>query len=406
MKRATAEDGTSVDEPQVRRKRPRWQKDTLQPTAVEEHIEPTPYEVLGLDPWATRADAKAAFLRLALRSHPDKGGSAKSFIRIQDAYQEICSNGKSSAFPKRNAQTMKQAAVLRRSLMDVNPACWAERLQAVSIAVQQCLFTLLQQPSLESSSETFNSKPWRKSPCPTNIRGLLGKRDGYAIRLAWHYFVIESEPALTLEAALGSKAEMTEYIGTADQKWLDGADIAAAMQAAFSLPIVHLKFHFDRVFEDGTHVSSPTTSDLATVLIFQQELLLQPDVQTARQKREELQENIMTTRSLAKASAFKLQPTLLTAATFSVKKFMEDNKLRRRLNGKQAAPVVFHVEQQDQPVVIRRLNGKQPPPPPPPPLSFPESERRRLIFKQLDPQMLEPVPVERTKTSRMSCSIQ
>jgi hypothetical protein len=402
MKRATVEDGTSVDQPQVRRKRPRWQNDTLKPTAAEEHVEPTAYQVLGLDPWATRADAKAAFLRLALRSHPDKGGSAETFIRIQDAYQEICSNGISCAFPKRNAQTMKQAVVLRSSLMDVNPICWAEQLQTVPIPVQQSLFTLLQQPSLDSSKERFKKQQRHKSPCPTNIRGLLGKRDGYAIRLAWHYFVIESEPALTLEAALGIKAEMTEYIGIADQKWLDGADVAAAMQAAFSLPLVHLKFNFDRVFEDGTHVSSPSTSDLATVLIFQQELLMQPDVETARQKREELQESIRTTRSLAKASAFKLLPTLLAAAAFSVKKFMEDSKLRRRLNGKQAVPVVFDVEQQGQPAVTRRINGKQPPPS----LPFPESDRRRLTFKQPDPQRVAVVPVERTKTSRVSCSIQ
>eukprot|EP00401_Gymnodinium_catenatum_P050814 CAMPEP_0117490540 /NCGR_PEP_ID=MMETSP0784-20121206/17603_1 /TAXON_ID=39447 /ORGANISM="" /LENGTH=393 /DNA_ID=CAMNT_0005285301 /DNA_START=14 /DNA_END=1196 /DNA_ORIENTATION=+ len=49
-----------------------------------------PYAVLGLWPGASVEDAKAAFRRAALRTHPDKpGGSAESFKAVQLAYEKL-----------------------------------------------------------------------------------------------------------------------------------------------------------------------------------------------------------------------------------------------------------------------------------------------------------------------------
>lgn len=59
-----------------------------------------PYKVLGLKPGATQDEAKAAFRRLAMKHHPDRGGSAEEFKKIKEAYEKIKKDGekKSGSF--------------------------------------------------------------------------------------------------------------------------------------------------------------------------------------------------------------------------------------------------------------------------------------------------------------------
>lgn len=47
-----------------------------------------PLTLLGLGGSATRDDIKRAFRRLALATHPDRGGSAAAFIRVKWAHDE------------------------------------------------------------------------------------------------------------------------------------------------------------------------------------------------------------------------------------------------------------------------------------------------------------------------------
>ncbi|KAJ9444588.1 chaperone protein DNAj [Diplonema papillatum] len=49
----------------------------------------SPYAVLGLKEDATSDDVKAAYRRLSMTSHPDKGGSLEEFQRIQMAHNII-----------------------------------------------------------------------------------------------------------------------------------------------------------------------------------------------------------------------------------------------------------------------------------------------------------------------------
>jgi hypothetical protein len=44
------------------------------------------WAVLGLSPSATRAQAKAAYRRLARATHPDAGGDTRGFTVVNDAY--------------------------------------------------------------------------------------------------------------------------------------------------------------------------------------------------------------------------------------------------------------------------------------------------------------------------------
>jgi curved DNA-binding protein CbpA len=47
------------------------------------------YDVLGVSPEASLNDIRAAFKKLALSEHPDKGGTAESFGKIKLAYQTL-----------------------------------------------------------------------------------------------------------------------------------------------------------------------------------------------------------------------------------------------------------------------------------------------------------------------------
>ena len=53
-----------------------------------------PYEVLGLEPSATRVEIRAAYLRLAKKHHPDKnpGDRASEWIfkEVGRAYETLC----------------------------------------------------------------------------------------------------------------------------------------------------------------------------------------------------------------------------------------------------------------------------------------------------------------------------
>lgn len=48
-----------------------------------------PYAALGLPPTATLDEAKAAYRRLAMQHHPDRGGDAEAFKRVKEAWEWI-----------------------------------------------------------------------------------------------------------------------------------------------------------------------------------------------------------------------------------------------------------------------------------------------------------------------------
>lgn len=49
----------------------------------------TNHEILQINPGATKEEIKKAFYKLAHQFHPDKGGDAKKFALINNAYQAL-----------------------------------------------------------------------------------------------------------------------------------------------------------------------------------------------------------------------------------------------------------------------------------------------------------------------------
>lgn len=49
----------------------------------------TYYDLLGVEPDASQREVKAAFRRRSLSVHPDHGGSAEAFVRLQEAYEVL-----------------------------------------------------------------------------------------------------------------------------------------------------------------------------------------------------------------------------------------------------------------------------------------------------------------------------
>lgn len=64
-----------------------------------------PWEILGVHPDASESSIKSAYRRLARNCHPDAGGSAEEFTKLQEAYKAMLEGnprGDPKGYPKGN----------------------------------------------------------------------------------------------------------------------------------------------------------------------------------------------------------------------------------------------------------------------------------------------------------------
>ena len=80
----------------------------------------TPYEILGIPSSASDDEVRAAYRKLAMKHHPDRGGSPEAFQQVKDAYAKLklrpCTdcNGKGTIIGRQGIFVTKTAC----------PKCW------------------------------------------------------------------------------------------------------------------------------------------------------------------------------------------------------------------------------------------------------------------------------------------
>lgn len=71
--------------------------------------EPDFYAVLGLEPDADPGAVRAAYRRAAREHHPDRGGSAEQFHRVQEAWEVLGSTEERAAYDRRRTSSADSA---------------------------------------------------------------------------------------------------------------------------------------------------------------------------------------------------------------------------------------------------------------------------------------------------------
>jgi len=61
-------------------------------------LKETYYSILSIAKNATTTEIKKAYHKKALKAHPDKGGSADEFRKVQEAYEVLHDNGRRSVY--------------------------------------------------------------------------------------------------------------------------------------------------------------------------------------------------------------------------------------------------------------------------------------------------------------------
>lgn len=78
-------------------------------------------EVLGVPPTATQEEIKAAYRRLAMKHHPDRGGSADEFQKIKTAYEQLTKPSRCPQCEGKGTIRVKRGAFVDKVQC---PRCW------------------------------------------------------------------------------------------------------------------------------------------------------------------------------------------------------------------------------------------------------------------------------------------
>jgi len=79
-----------------------------------------PWFILGLKPGATLKETKLAYKRLALKNHPDKGGTIAEWLAISDAYEAITKKKLIPIVKTTNTKMIDVALTIEQQINGVN----------------------------------------------------------------------------------------------------------------------------------------------------------------------------------------------------------------------------------------------------------------------------------------------
>ena len=79
-----------------------------------------PWFILGLEPGATLKEVKTAYKRLALKNHPDKGGTIADWLAISDAYESITEKNHIPIVKPIDVQMIDLALTIEQQINGIN----------------------------------------------------------------------------------------------------------------------------------------------------------------------------------------------------------------------------------------------------------------------------------------------
>mgnify|MGYP003978758019 FL=1 len=79
-----------------------------------------PWFILGLEPGATFKEVKLAYKRLALKNHPDKGGTIADWLAISDAYESITEKNHIPIVKSIDVQMIDLALTIEQQINGIN----------------------------------------------------------------------------------------------------------------------------------------------------------------------------------------------------------------------------------------------------------------------------------------------
>lgn len=81
----------------------------------------SPADILGVTPTATPDEIRAAFRRLAMKHHPDRGGDPEEFQKIKAAYERLSKPARCPECEGKGFIRVRRGAFVDKSPC---PRCW------------------------------------------------------------------------------------------------------------------------------------------------------------------------------------------------------------------------------------------------------------------------------------------
>ena len=79
-----------------------------------------PWVILGLEPGATTKEVKLAYKSMALKTHPDKGGTIAEWLAVSDAYDNISKKEHVPILKATNTQMVHVALTIDQQINGIN----------------------------------------------------------------------------------------------------------------------------------------------------------------------------------------------------------------------------------------------------------------------------------------------
>lgn len=109
----------------VREARARYIDEECERLKNLKHYDPeprmSPYAILGVPSTATQDEIKTAYRRLAMKHHPDRGGTLEEFQRIHDAYERLTKPARCPECDGKGTIKVKRGAFIDTVKC---PRCW------------------------------------------------------------------------------------------------------------------------------------------------------------------------------------------------------------------------------------------------------------------------------------------